>query len=129
MFAFKYRALLVAMACAQTAHAAEPFASDSPWALGDWNGTRSDLAQQGIDFEFGYVGEIGANLGGGYNNDRTASYSDQYSLGARLDLEKLLGWHDAHFQLTVANRNGDNISNDRAGTKSTWSPILSSRAN
>ena len=115
MSTFKYRALLVAMACAQTAHAAEPLDSNSPWALGDWNGARSDLALQGIDFEFGYVGEIGANLGGGYNNDRTASYSDQYSIGAGFDLEKLLGWHDAHFQLTVANRNGDNISNDRVG--------------
>jgi len=115
MFAFKYRALLVVIACAQAAHAADPFASNSPWALGDWNGARSDMSQQGIDFEFAYVGEIGANLGGGYNNDRSASYSDQYSLGARFDLQKLLGWHDARFQLTVADRNGDNISNDRVG--------------
>ncbi|WP_046786239.1 carbohydrate porin [Pseudomonas putida] len=115
MLTFKYRALLAALACTSTAHAAEPFASDSVWALGDWSGARSELAQQGVDFEFAYVGEIGANLGGGYNNDRTARYSDQYSLGARLDLEKLLGWHAARFQLTVANRNGDNISNDRVG--------------
>jgi len=115
MLTFNYRALLAALACTSTAHAAEPFASDSVWALGDWSGARSELAQQGIDFEFAYVGEIGANLGGGYNNDRTARYSDQYSLGARLDLEKLLGWHAARLQLTVANRNGDNISNDRVG--------------
>ncbi|QCI12859.1 porin [Pseudomonas putida] len=115
MLPFKHRALLAAMACAPLAHAAKPFASDSPWALGDWNGTRSDLAQQGIDFEFAYVGEIGTNLDGGYNNDRSASYSDQYALGARFDLQKLLGWHDARLQLTVANRNGDNISNERVG--------------
>ncbi|MBC3409815.1 carbohydrate porin [Pseudomonas sp. SWRI51] len=115
MLTIKHRVLLAAIACAPAAHAAEPFASDSPWALGDWNGTRSELAQQGIDFEFAYVGEIGANLGGGYNNDRSASYSDQYSLGARFDLQKLLGWHDARFQLTVADRNGENISNERVG--------------
>ncbi|WJD72262.1 carbohydrate porin [Pseudomonas asiatica] len=115
MLKHKYRILLVALACAQAAQASEPFASDSPWALGDWNGARSDLAEQGVDLEFVYVGEIGANLGGGYNNDRSARYSDQYSLGARFDLEKLLGWHDARFQLTVADRNGDNISNDRVG--------------
>ena len=48
------------MACAPLAQAAEPFASDSPWALRDWNGTRSDLAQQGIDVKFAYVDEIGA---------------------------------------------------------------------
>lgn len=115
MLTFKHRALLAAMVCTSTAHAADPFAANSPWALGDWNGTRSTLAEQGIDFEFAYVGEIGANLGGGYHNDRSASYSDQYSLGARFDLQKLLGWHDARFQLTVADRNGDNISNDRVG--------------
>ncbi|MDH2184777.1 carbohydrate porin [Pseudomonas sp. GD03651] len=115
MLTLKHRALLAAMACTPLAQAAEPFAADSPWALGDWHGTRSDLGHQGIDFEFAYVGEIGANLGGGYNNDRSASYSDQYSLGARFDLQKLLGWHDARFQLTVANRNGENISNERVG--------------
>ncbi len=41
--------------------------------------------------------------------------SNAYSQGVRFDLEKLLGWHDARFQLTVADRNGDNISNDRVG--------------
>ncbi|HDS1692428.1 TPA: carbohydrate porin [Pseudomonas putida] len=116
MSTFKLRALLVAMACAQTtAQAAEPFASDSPWAFGDWDGTRNRLAQQGIDFEFSYVGEIGANLSGGYNKDHSASYSDQYSLGALFDLQKLFGLRDASFQLTVTDRNGDNISNDRIG--------------
>lgn len=107
--------LLAGVLCSPAAIAAELFASDSPWALGDWNGARSDLAERGVDLELSYVGEVGANLGGGYDNDRTARYSDQYTLGASFDLQKLLGWRDAHAQLTVTDRNGQSISNDRVG--------------
>ncbi|WP_437882421.1 carbohydrate porin [Pseudomonas sp. LRF_L74] len=97
------------------ASAANAFASDSHWMLGDWNGMRSELAEEGIDFNFDYVGEIGSNLGGGYNSDRTARYSDQYTIGAHFDLQRLFGWHEAEFQFAINNRNGDNISGDRVG--------------
>lgn len=100
------------VACAQATPA---FDADSPWMLGDWNGKRSELSQQGYDFKLDYTSETGSNLHGGYNHDKTVRYSDQWTLGAHLDLQKILGWHDAEFQLTLNNRNGDNISNDRIG--------------
>lgn len=87
--------------------------SDSPWMLGDWGGTRTELAERGYDFTLGYVGEMGSNLHGGYDHDKTARYSDQFTLGTHLDLQKILGWHATEFQLTVTERHGDNISNDR----------------
>ncbi|ATR84513.1 porin [Pseudomonas sp. HLS-6] len=87
--------------------------SDSPWMLGDWGGTRAELAERGYDFTLGYVGEMGSNLHGGYDHDKTARYSDQFTLGTHLDLQKILGWHATEFQLTVTERHGDNISNDR----------------
>ncbi|UBM26341.1 carbohydrate porin [Pseudomonas sp. p1(2021b)] len=96
-----------------TSGAHEMFASDSPWMLGDWNGTRSELLEKGYDFTFGYTGEMGSNLHGGYDHDRTARYSDQFTFGSHLDLEKILGWHDSEFQLTITERHGQNISNDR----------------
>ncbi|MDF0731157.1 carbohydrate porin [Pseudomonas entomophila] len=96
-----------------SASASEPLANDTPWMLGDWNGTRSALKEQGYDFTLGYVGEMGSNLHGGFDHDRTARYSDQFTVGSHLDLEKLLGWHAAEFQLTVTERHGQNISNDR----------------
>ncbi|KJK17734.1 porin [Pseudomonas sp. 2(2015)] len=98
---------------APCAQAAAMFASDSPWMLGDWGGTRTELAERGYDFTLGYTGEMGANLHGGHDNDKTARYSDQFALGTHLDLQKILGWHDAEFQLTVTERHGNNISNDR----------------
>ncbi|HKS14473.1 MAG TPA: carbohydrate porin [Pseudomonas sp.] len=96
-----------------TAQAADAFASDSPWMFGDWGGTRSELLRQGYDFTLGYTGEMGSNLHGGFDHDRTARYSDQFTFGSHLDLEKILGWQDAEFQLTVTERHGANISNDR----------------
>nr|WP_314480842.1 carbohydrate porin [uncultured Pseudomonas sp.] len=102
---------LAAMATA--AHASEPFASDSPWMFGDWDGHRTALLDKGYDFTLGYTGEMGSNLRGGYDHDRTARYSDQFTFGSHMDLEKILGWQNAEFQLTVTERHGQNISNDR----------------
>ena len=104
---------LALSALATPTGASEMFASDSPWMLGDWGGTRRELLEKGYDFTLGYTGEMGSNLQGGYDHDRTARYSDQFTFGSHLDLEKILGWHDTEFQLTITERHGDNISNDR----------------
>jgi porin len=42
---------------------------------GDWGGERTKLIEQGIDIKMDYVGEVGGNLHGGYNDDKTARYS------------------------------------------------------
>ncbi|MFV3405729.1 MULTISPECIES: carbohydrate porin [Pseudomonas] len=113
---FRYPSLALATLLASLSAAAQAhdmFAKDSPWMLGDWNGTRTALREKGYDFTLGYTGEMGSNLRGGYSHDRAARYSDQFTLGAHMDLEKLLGWQATEFQLTVTERHGDNISNDR----------------
>nr|WP_110950121.1 carbohydrate porin [Pseudomonas bohemica] len=104
-----------AMGLTTCAQAAPAFDSESPWMLGDWGGKRSELSKQGYDFKLDTVVEVGSNLHGGYDHDKSTRYSDQFALGAHMDLQKILGWHDAEFQLTLTNRNGDNISNDRIG--------------
>ncbi|WP_409567151.1 carbohydrate porin [Pseudomonas sp.] len=104
-------ALLAGLAPAANGQSA--FSSDALWMLGDWNGTRSALQAQGYDFTLGYTGEMGSNLHGGYDHDRTARYSDQFTFGSHLDLEKILGWHATDVQFTVTERSGQNISNDR----------------
>ena len=104
---------ITALGLATCVQAAPAFDSDSKWMLGDWGGTRSELEKQGYAFSLDYVGEVGSNLHGGYDHDRTARYSDQFGLGTHLDLQKILGWDDAEFQLTITHRSGNNISNDR----------------
>ncbi|EMB4081205.1 carbohydrate porin [Klebsiella aerogenes] len=96
------------------AQAADAFSTGSPWMLGDWGGLRSDLQQDGVSFQAGYTMESASNLAGGYNTSTTARYSDQWAFGVNLDLEKLLNWQDAEFQMTITDRNGQNLSDQIA---------------
>lgn len=91
-------------------HAADAFSTDSPWMLGDWRGTRTELLQEGVDFRFNYLMETASNLAGGYNTSTTARYSDQQTFGVDFDLQKLLDWKNAEIQLTITNRDGQNLS-------------------
>lgn len=81
-----------------------------PWLLGDWRGERTRLHDQGIDFQFGYVGEFAENPVGGL--DTKARYADQYTAGVTFDLDRLLDIPDAKFQLTLTQRTGRNLSDD-----------------
>ncbi|HHX6570271.1 TPA: carbohydrate porin [Pseudomonas aeruginosa] len=87
--------------------------SASQWGFGDWGGVRNELLENGYDFTVGYTGETATNLHGGFNHDKTARYTDQWALGAHLDLQKILGWDAADFQLMITERSGNNLSNDR----------------
>ena len=107
--------MLGALSLAGSVHAAGAFTEESPWMSGDWGGSRTELLDKGYDFSLEYVGEVGSNLDGGYNDDTTARYSDQFALGVKMDLEKILGWQDAEFKLAITERSGRNISNDRIG--------------
>ena len=100
---------------ANSVYADEAFSADSKWMTGDWGGERTKLIEQGIDIKADYVGEVGANLHGGYNHDKTARYSDQFGLGVALDLQKLWGWDNTQAKIQLTNRNGQSISNDRIG--------------
>lgn len=94
--------------------AADAFSYDSPWMLGDWNGSRAQLENEGVKFDVNYTMESAANLGGGADSHTSMRYSDQWAFGANLDLQKLLDWQDAQFQVTVTNRDGRNISDQVA---------------
>ncbi|AUG09579.1 carbohydrate porin [Pseudomonas sp. S09G 359] len=104
-----------ALVLSANAMADDAFSSSSKWMTGDWGGERTKLIEQGIDIKADYVGEMGANLHGGYNDDKTGRYSDQFGLGVALDLQKLWGWDNTQAKIQLTNRNGQNISNDRIG--------------
>ena len=104
-----------ALVLSANAMAADAFSADSKWMTGDWGGERTKLIEQGIDIKADYVGEMGYNAHGGYNDDKTGRYSDQFGLGVALDLQKLWGWDNTQAKIQLTNRNGENISNDRIG--------------
>lgn len=85
-------------------------AADSPYLFGDWNGTRTRLAEEGISFDFGYGSEVAHNFTGG--TKQITRYTDQWKLGTTLDLEKLWGWTGGTFQVMVTDRNGRNLGAD-----------------
>jgi porin len=84
--------------------------STTPYLLGDWGGARSRLADQGIDFDFGYGTESAHNFTGGA--EHLTRYTDQMKFGSRLDLGKLWNWRGAVFRLTITDRNGDDLGAD-----------------
>lgn len=85
-------------------------AADNPYLFGDWNGTRTQLADRGISFNFGYTGEAAHNFRGG--DKHLTRYTDQWNFGATLDLDKLWGWKGSSFQIMVSDRNGRNLTAD-----------------
>ncbi|NUT76865.1 carbohydrate porin [Pseudomonas sp. C1C7] len=109
----KYRVaagLLSVCACAG-AHAADY--SPNNFLLGDWNGERTRLHEQGVDFQLTYVNELAYNTQGG--DEHKGTYSDQLMIDTNFDLQKLLGWQGASFRMTFTNRNGENLTAE-AGT-------------
>ncbi len=60
-----------------SALAADAFSYDSPYLFGDWNGSRTQLEQDGIKLDVNYTMESAANLGGGADTHTSMRYSDQ----------------------------------------------------
>ncbi|MDQ2823813.1 MAG: carbohydrate porin [Pseudomonadota bacterium] len=86
------------------------FAADDTHLLGDWNGQRTRLVDEGVTFNFGYGSQIAHNTSGG--SDNLTRYSDQWLFGTELDLQKLWGWQGAKLNVAITDRNGKNLSDD-----------------
>jgi porin len=102
-------AAVVALACLSTTGFAEE-ASPNQGLLGDWGGLRTRLYQRGVDFQLGYTIELADNPSGG--DDHLLRYADQFNFGVTFDLDKLLGVRGGKVQVTITDRNGDNLSAD-----------------
>jgi porin len=80
-------------------------ADDGNLLFGNWRGTRPDV--EGIDFDFGYVGETAHNFSGG--KEHMTEYTDQWSFGAKLDLNQLFTWPHATFDIAITHRSGKDL--------------------
>jgi porin len=102
--------MAVALATCPGVARADDAAPFSDTLTGDWGGYRSWLRDLGIDFQLGYTSETASNVQGGTKEG--TRYTDQWAIGSTLDLQKLLGFNDAKFQVTITDRNGRNLSGD-----------------
>lgn len=69
---------------------------------------------------------IASNVEGGYDKNKTVCYSDQYTFGANLDLEKIAGIRNAQFMVSINGRNGRDITVDRI--QDSRAPVIGSGA-
>lgn len=109
----KLSVLMIAVLGSQFALANEPWSQDRQWLLGDWNGERQQLEQQGYKFTASIMSQAATNLDGGYNDSNTFENAAQLSLGANFDLEKIAGWKDTTASLVVTKRDGNALTLER----------------
>ncbi|MDC4692922.1 carbohydrate porin [Acinetobacter baumannii] len=109
----KLSVLTIAVLGSQFTLANEPWSQDRQWLLGDWNGKRQQLEQQGYKFTASIMSQAATNLDGGYNDSNTFENAAQLSLGANFDLEKIAGWKDTTASLVVTKRDGNALTLER----------------
>ena len=84
--------------------------SPNQGVTGDWGGLRTKLYQDGVDFQLGFVTEAAYNVTGGDSN--LLRNANQFAFGVTLDTDKLVGLKGGKFQITITDRNGQNLSAD-----------------
>src|SRR5882672_1654731 len=107
-FMWKYLVVLTLALGSVAVYADE--VSPNQGVLGDWGGLRTQLYQKGVDFQLGFTTEAAYNTSGGDSN--LLRNADQFVFGATFDTNKLLGWSGGTFQMTITDRNGQNLSAD-----------------
>jgi len=103
-------ALLPLMAAMTTAQAESAFDPQGQYLLGDWNGQRTELAQQGIKFEANLLTDTAYLADGGRNEGADPLTSAQLWLGTQLDMEKLAGWNGVTVRAVMSARQGQSAS-------------------
>ncbi|WP_151803454.1 carbohydrate porin [Acinetobacter guillouiae] len=91
-------------------HAAHVLDLQGDYLLGDWNGSRERLAEQGVKFDANITVDTAYLAQGGYNDQQDPTYTSQLWLGSSLDLEKLLDWDGVSLRTIVTARQGQSVS-------------------
>ena len=103
-------ALLPFMVAMTSAQAESAFDPQGQYLLGDWDGKRTELAQQGIKFEANILTDTAYLAEGGRNEGADPLTSAQLWLGTQLDMEKLAGWDGVTVRAVTTARQGQSTS-------------------
>jgi len=91
------------------------------WGSGAWLGLRPYLIDKGVEITGSYANNIQGNVVGG--TSLGAAYDHNVGMQMDLNLEKLIGWNDAHFVISALDRTGRNLSQDSIGNQFTVSQL------
>lgn len=91
---------------------------DADWlktsfATRNWWGLRDDLLTNGVDLSMTYVNNIAGNPVGGMRSGMT--YCDDITMGLKVHTDPLLGWQGGVFNIVVADRNGNSLTQHNVG--------------
>ena len=93
-----------------SSYADQAFDLNSTTMTGDWNGTRTELAEKGIKFD-GTIAVDGSYLAdGGYDAHQAPTFGTQFGVGTTLDMQKLAGWNGVTVRALVTARQGESTS-------------------
>lgn len=84
---------------------------EQDYLLGTWGGARSWLSQQGVDFEFFYVGTVPYVFAGG--RDQNSVYQGLLAMTLDLDSKKLAGYEGGRFHVGGLWLHGEKPFSDR----------------
>ena len=93
-----------------SSYAEQAFDLNSTTMTGDWNGTRTELAEKGIKFD-GTIAVDGSYLAnGGYDAHQSPTFGTQFGIGTTLNMDKLAGWEGVTVRALVTARQGQSTS-------------------
>jgi carbohydrate-selective porin OprB len=116
-----------ASAAAQSAPPGDPQASSTEllsrkYALGDWGGERSALAEKGITFDFFYITDLQANPSGGIQQ-RQAGW-ERFRGTIDINFDRMISWQGLSFHATGLWQSGSNLGGN-IGTLANPSDLVS----
>lgn len=93
-----------------SSYAEQAFDPNATNMTGDWNGTRTELADKGIKFD-GAIAVDGSYLAdGGFDAHQSPTFGTQFGVGTTLDMNKLAGWNGVTVRALVTARQGQSTS-------------------
>ena len=93
-----------------SSYAEQAFDPNATTMTGDWNGTRTELADKGIKFD-GAIAVDGSYLAdGGFDAHQSPTFGTQFGVGTTLDMNKLAGWNGVTVRALVTARQGQSTS-------------------
>lgn len=109
-YCFKYAALCAALLCSPLTSAEAVWSQDRQWLLGDWQGKRQALAEQGYNFNVSYTVQGASLLDGGQSQSNKTRAASQLAFAGAFDLEKIAGWKNTSASLIISKRDGRNLA-------------------